>query len=571
MKKIIAFLLGILCVAAMGACELPFGNVDGTSNGSNVESTQSEQTSEHVHTFKRVSERKATCSKEGNITYWTCEECGTYYADAEGENEIAAEDIVMATIPHTLKKTEGLEATCLSKGKREYWTCSVCTKMFADETCTEELTKSQISLDRAPHDMTHHEEVPVDGKENGRKEYWTCNDCLYNFWDANGNEKISNADDLIVYSLLNIPNFIVEVPENRDPVVLQLTDTQIIDAGQTSAGLGGILPQIWATDKMEERCYKYLRETITATNPDFIIITGDIVYGKYDIDGSALVKFVEFMESFQIPWSPIFGNHDNESAMGVNWQCEQFKNAKYCLFEQNTVTGNGNYSVGIVQGGEIKRVFYMMDTNYCGSASTATVNGNNHTKTNVLGFQQDQIDWYTKQITALKEASPDTKISFAYHIQANIFTEAYSEYGYDPTDKNTYVNIDTYEGKKDGDFGNLGNGWSSNWDTNNAIFNGMKALGVDSIFVGHEHEINASVVYDGVRFQFGLKSTEYDYYPQMYEGELIGADWQKGTSLVGGSVIVLSKEDGVIKDAYNYYCDDAGDIVTNGKINWDKI
>ena len=99
----------------------------------------------------------------------------------------------------------------------------------------------------------------------------------------------------------------------------------------------------------------------------------------------------------------------------------------------------------------------------------------------------------------------------------------------------------------------------------------MKALGVDSIFVGHEHEINASVVYDGVRFQFGLKSSEYDYYPQMYEGELIGADWQKGTSLIGGSIIVLSKEDGAIKDAYNYYCDDAGDIVTNGKINWDNL
>ena len=62
----------------------------------------------------------------------------------------------------------------------------------------------------------------------------------------------------------------------RNPVVLQLSDTQIIDAGQTRPGRDPVSESFWGTDKIEERCYDYLTEVITATNPDFIIITGDV-------------------------------------------------------------------------------------------------------------------------------------------------------------------------------------------------------------------------------------------------------------------------------------------------------
>ena len=152
---------------------------------------------------------------------------------------------------------------------------------------------------------------------------------------------------------LELVDFVVSVPEDRQPVILQLTDTQIIDSSQvrTPDRLGGLLPQLWGEDKKDERCYDYLREIIENTNPDLIILTGDIIYGEFDDSGKSLLEFVEFMESFNIPWAPIFGNHDNESKMGVDWQCEQFENAENCLFIQRELTGNGNYTVGIEQNG----------------------------------------------------------------------------------------------------------------------------------------------------------------------------------------------------------------------------
>ena len=382
--------------------------------------------------------------------------------------------------------------------------------------------------------------------------------CSFSACGGNGSAGGSTADPA-----LEIPDFIVEVPEGRNPVVLQLTDTQIIDAGQARPGRGGVDDVFWATDQVEERCYEFIYETVAATQPDLIIMTGDNVYGEFDDNGSVMLGLVNFMESLQIPWAPIFGNHDNESAMGVDWQCQQFENAQFCLFEQKELTGNGNYSVGISQGGKLKRVFYMLDSNGCGNPSEKTLENSHFTRNS--GFGMDQIQWYTDQINAIKEVSPDVKISFAYHIQQAIFQDAYSMYGFPSADIHTNpIHIDAHSKRQEGDFGVIASNFDS-WDKGNALWGEMKALGVDSVFVGHEHCISARVVYDGVRFQYGQKSSEYDQFLSVVDGKFVPTNTKKGTSLIGGSVIPLSEEDGSIVDPYIYYCREAG-----GKIDWSQ-
>ena len=353
--------------------------------------------------------------------------------------------------------------------------------------------------------------------------------------------------------IFDLPDFIVEIEEGRDPIVLQLTDTQIIDAAQARSGRTGVDTVFWATDQVEERCYNYITEIIEAIKPDFIILTGDIVYGEFDDNGTALLSFITFMESFKIPWAPVLGNHDAESKKGVDWQCEQFENAEYCLFEQKTLMGNGNYSVGIVQGNELKRVFYMLDSNGNSTASIES-RANMQTSTDV-GFSQNQVDWYTEQITTIKNASPNTKISFAYHIQQAIFAAAFEKYEFSEKQD---VYIDYLTNKESGDFGYIGRGLKNPWDQANFVWRGMKQLGVDSVFVGHEHCNSASVVYEGVRFQFGQKSSEYDRFNCVDENGRITSGYKKtGTSLVGGTVIPLSNVDGSIKEPYIYLCNNA--------------
>ena len=519
------------------------------------------------HELIKLSYREATCLKEGRLAYWHCEYCDEYYLDARATKNVKLEETVIPKLAHTPVKNDGLTPTCVKSGKKDSWTCTECTRVFEDEACTVQVDESELLLPSKAHTLQHVEAVPVVGKENGVKEHWACTECKGYFKDETGKKKIT-VEDTIAYSLLNIPDFIVDVPTGRDPIVLQLTDTQIIDAGQIRPGRDGVDTAFWATDQVEERCYNFITETINATNPDLILLTGDNVYGEFDDKGTVWTSFVNFMDSFEIPWAPIYGNHDAESKMGVDWQCEQLMNAKYCLFDQKELTGNGNYSVGITQGDKLTRVFYMMDTNGYGNASEETLANGHSVRT--VGFKQDQIDWYTKQIEILKEVSPETKISFAYHIQQHSFAEAYSKYGFKAGEQSQDINIDLLDNKEDGDFGYIGRDLKGEWDTSNQVYQGFKRLGVDSIFVGHEHCNSASVVYEGIRFQFGQKSSQYDRFnclePSGVVTGISGRPQASWKSLIGGSVIVLSETDGAIKDAYIYYCGEK-----DGKLDWGKV
>lgn len=342
---------------------------------------------------------------------------------------------------------------------------------------------------------------------------------------------------------------------------MQLTDPQIQDSTQVRAGetLRNDQKTYWKPENMDKNCFDILRQTIEETNPDLILITGDLVYGKYDDKGTSFTALIDFMESFDIPWAPVFGNHENESYKGADWQCEMLENAKNCLFKQRTLTGNGNYSVGITQGGELKRVFFMLDSNGCTSMSEQTI-ANGHSQT-AAGFGQDQIAWYTNAATKISQKYSDVKYTFAFHIQPMVFKDAFEKYGFTNSGtKENPINIDTHPNKTKGDFGYIGRDLKGAWDKDYAVYNGIKALGADSILVGHEHCNSASVVYDGIRFQYGQKSSSYDRVNwKQPDGTIVGdagsVGYIDGEHILGGTVMKLSQQNGSIVDAYIYYYD----------------
>ena len=341
-------------------------------------------------------------------------------------------------------------------------------------------------------------------------------------------------------------DFTVEVEEGREVRVMQITDIQTIDGSQQryqarigTAWVGSGGPAV--------RYRNQIRQVVEKYDPDLIIMTGDNVYGEFDDSGSNLLELVEFMDSLQIPWAPILGNHDAETNLGVDWQCAQYENSEYCLFKQRELTGNGNYTVGISQGGTITRVFYMLDSNGAGNLSQESLK-NGHTISKFQGFGQDQIDWYTSSVTRLKQTYPNVKLSFCFHIAIQAFKDAAKTYGYTENILSNPINLD--EVGNEGDFGVIGNTISS-WDTDNKVWNGLKNLGVDSIFCGHEHRNSFSIVYQGVRLTFGQKSSTYDTinYVVPSTGEIKGTNPGNGVPLIGGTCIDLA-ENGEIADSY---------------------
>ena len=332
-------------------------------------------------------------------------------------------------------------------------------------------------------------------------------------------------------------DFIVDVEGGRRPRILQLADTQIIDPTQYRNDPEADNDPEKRLEDMEARCFKYLRQVINRTQPDLILITGDVIYGQFDDSGEALKELVKFFDGFGIPWAPVYGNHDNESHIGVLWQNELLENSEYCLFKAGEVTGNGNYTVGIRQNGKLTRVFFMMDSNGCDNPGKNSIL---HIMPGGQGFMEDQVEWFMEKGKAIKAEYPDTNVTFVFHIPFKTFGTAMAT----ATSRDMGM---TATGN--GSFG-LNPGGGGDWDRDGAIYNKMKELGTDSILVGHIHSISASVVYDGIRFQYGQKASTYDSANyRTANGSIVATkDITAGEPLIGGTLMMMDEQTGDFVD-----------------------
>lgn len=514
MKKLLLAVLTLGCTLsftfACGSKGGDTGNSSEQSQGSSVTSSEeisSETESSEVESSETESSESSE-SSENSESVHTCSPQGDWITNKNG---------------HWLKCECG-KIVSASYGSHA-GTAKNCGEQAVCDTCG------------APYgNPKEHEYGDISDGEHGMAYYCTCGDYILN-------------KDLV--------DFIVPIESGKDPVVLQLSDTQTCNWGN-----------------LNTLCYDYVEETVKATNPDLIIITGDLVYGRFDPNGALLKSLIEFMESLQIPWAPVFGNHDNESLMGVDWQCQQLEAANYCLFKQGDVTGNGNYTVGLEQDGKLLRVFYMMDSNGCSTpmcdsngAQTVPATGTNVVKTDA-GFGSDQVKWFVDSAEYIHQLDESVKFSMAYHIQPSIFAQAFKKYEeYDGrVESGTSVlenplNLDTLEGADETDFGYLGRTSKGPWMSGTLSIANLKSYGVDSIFVGHEHCNSVSIVYDGIRFQYGQKSSTYDRYNSVSADGTITGAYSDGhpagaKELIGGTVIPISSEDGSIGTGYIYYCGD---------------
>lgn len=351
---------------------------------------------------------------------------------------------------------------------------------------------------------------------------------------------------------------VLQFEETRELRLLQLTDMQFIDSEQrrTPDRLSTREIEEWLPEKFALQCGNQMRALVERAKPDLIFITGDLIYGSFDDSGSTLEWFCRLMDSFKIPWAPVFGNHDNESMMGVAWQCQQLENAENCLFKRNSLeTGNGNYTVGICgKDGNLQRVFFMMDSNGCGAASVTSMDDGQIRTAN--GFGKKQLKWLEDEVEKVQSKAKKAKLSLAFHIQTWEFENAFQRYGYlQGTTQSAPINIDLHPNKQQGDFGYVGRDLKGAWREDRLAALLSKDV-IDSVFVGHEHCNNASVVFEGVRYQYGQKCSEYDRKNYLCkDGTIVGSYSEQLPPLMGGTVFSISKDSGEIVNPHVYLCD----------------
>ena len=119
------------------------------------------------HTFEWIIKNEPTCADSGS-KYEKCTVCGY----------VQSENTPVGVVPHTPELVEGTESTCTVQGNISYYECDVCSKLFKDEECTEEITKEDTKLPLAEHTFEWFTDREPTCTDSGSK-YEKCTVCGY--------------------------------------------------------------------------------------------------------------------------------------------------------------------------------------------------------------------------------------------------------------------------------------------------------------------------------------------------------------------------------------------------------
>ena len=338
-------------------------------------------------------------------------------------------------------------------------------------------------------------------------------------------------------------DFVLNIESGKDIEIIQFTDTQIqvAETARNDLRKQDLTCTYGDVFTYEEKLDKYIRTVLENSDPDLIVITGDLVYGETDDSGEHLQHLIALMDSFETPWAVCFGNHDNESNKGVLWQCEQLASAEYGIFKRGSVTGNSNYNIVLRQDGEIKNTVFLFDTHGCRvlpreGAGLQAENPDYDLITQEEGIFDDQIEWFVSCNEAIQKlAGRETVGNLTFqHIPVREAFVAVNE-KYQPN-----ANTTTVRCRQDGDCGFLMDGVGQSWgvDQDGKLLAACRANGTLGMFFGHTHNNDASVLWNGIRYTFGSKTGTYDFYTQ---------------ALLGGTQIMLDSETGELSVAHLKY------------------
>lgn len=161
-------------------------------------------------------------------------------------------------------------------------------------------------------------------------------------------------------------NYTLNVDDDKDIRILQISDTQITALGDALKSFG------------------FIKRIVEKAKPDLIVLTGDNLMN--DSSESMLNHYIYFFDKFEIPWAPVLGNHDYNADIELDRQAELYENGKYCLFRKGEVENSyGNYYYNISRNNQKVYSLVFMD--------------------NAVKLGQEHLDWYSNTIQTITQST----------------------------------------------------------------------------------------------------------------------------------------------------------------------
>jgi 3',5'-cyclic AMP phosphodiesterase CpdA len=290
--------------------------------------------------------------------------------------------------------------------------------------------------------------------------------------------------------------------------ILQLTDMHL--------GFGPL------SKKADRQVMDAIRLLIEKSSPDLIILTGDMIYpflpkaGTLN-NGRQMKKLTAFMDSFELPYTMVFGNHDIE--MGSRASREDLaaliKEGKYSIFSEGDkeLTGVGNFIINL-RGDEDKPVssLVMLDSNMYGDGWFFS------------GFDcihEDQIDWAMKELELLKTYNDGLKAHAFFHMPLADFKHAYEQ-----------MKLGDRSVKyKFGSIAELNDYFGISKNECNFFERAVKEGSIKAMFCGHDHLNTVSLTYKDIQLSYGMSLDFHSY-----------GGIQKRYTQRGGTILTIKKD-----------------------------
>lgn len=253
--------------------------------------------------------------------------------------------------------------------------------------------------------------------------------------------------------------------------------------------------------------FDFMKKTIDDAHADLIVVTGDVFTFA---DKNTANKTFKWLDSFNTPWTMVWGNHDEQCYFSIDWLTGRLnslsKSAESkCIFkdlQDDNVFGNSNFVINLTGShGEVVQQLMFIDSNRYDFSKFKGYDA----------IHANQVDWYTSMTNYTKGSNTEYVPSLAFfHIPFIEFETAYNVAKAGTNPEVTFVG-DVVKN----DINTEGVACPK---TDNGIFEAMKTHGTKGCFVGHDH-VNTYCVNDqGVYLCYGIKATTRVYYDE----ELMG-------------------------------------------------
>lgn len=278
-------------------------------------------------------------------------------------------------------------------------------------------------------------------------------------------------------------------------------------------------------DERDHRTVALMRDLIRREKPDFIMTTGDTVYGEKNVEYLPLA--LEPLTESGIPWSFVFGNHDVEFAGNREELFAAVQKLPGCMawHDETSLDGVGNHTIGIEDGeGKVRWLIVGIDS------------GDYNPLEQVGGYgfvTPNQIRWYQEQIRRQEREGTDFAVLAFQHMAL-------------PEHDEVFRYETCYGVKREG---------CCCPRINTGFFAAMLQAGHSpSLFVGHDHVNDYYGTLYGVTLGYG-RATGYGSYGAQ--------DFARG-----GRVFVLNRDN---VSSYQTYVSLEGDIVVDDPWRYEPL